>query len=79
MKLHKHVILAIRGHKDLKKQIAKAADVTEATVYTWLKDNSDNLTKASILEIISKELELPVEQLLLNVEEEKEVEPSKVA
>jgi transposase len=71
MKLSKVAILAIRGHKDMKKQIAKATGASEPTVYRWLADNDDNLTKAVVLEIIRKETGLPDDQILVSEEEEK--------
>lgn len=64
MRLSKIALLAIRGHKDLKRQIAEALDVSVATVYRWIDQNSDDLTKAAALDLIEKGTGLTQEQIL---------------
>jgi hypothetical protein len=77
MKLSTVAILAIRGHKDMKKRIAKLLRVSEATVYTYLADNNDNLTKAAITDLISKETGLPLSQIVVSEDEKEKAEVQK--
>lgn len=64
MKLTNIVILAIRGHKSIKDTLASALGVSKATVYRWIQDNDENLTKAAALEIIRFELGLTDSEIL---------------
>lgn len=77
MKLSKTAILALRGlDGEAKKRIIKAAGVSIYTLYRWLNTNSDNLTKAAVLPVISKETGL-AESDLLEKEEQLVNEPAK--
>lgn len=64
MKLTKAAILAIRGGSGIKKKIAKALGVSVPTIYRWLSDNDDNLTKSASLEVIRKETGLPDSEII---------------
>lgn len=65
MKLSKAAILALRGtDKAAKDRIALAAGVQTSTVYRWISDNDDSLTKAGLLDVISKEIGLDQSQIL---------------
>jgi transcriptional regulator with XRE-family HTH domain len=69
MQLSNITILALRGsEKEVKQKIADAVGVAIHTVYRWINDNDDNLTKASALKVIREELGLTDSQIL---EEEK--------
>lgn len=74
MKLSKIAILALKGlGQDVKDRIGKAVGVHPHTVYKWMSDNEENsdLTKASVVQIISEETGLTQEQILDEVEESK--------
>jgi hypothetical protein len=69
MKLTRLALMALRGSDtEIVTRLAEALCVSESTVYRYLKDNSDDLTKAAALIIIRKETGLTDEQIL-------EVEP----
>lgn len=63
MKLSKLGYLALRD-RELKQKVAETMGVTENTIYRWIKIQSDNLTKAGVLEVISTETGLHIDQLL---------------
>lgn len=68
MKLSKAAILALRGtNQEAKKRIAERLGVVSSTVYRWINDNDDNLTKAEALKLISDETGLSEDQLLEEV------------
>lgn len=69
MKLSKIALLAIRGGVDIRRKIAEALKVSEQSVYRWVAENDDNLTKAAALVIIKQETGLTDQEIL---EEEKE-------
>lgn len=71
MRLTKAAILAIRGGKDTKKRLAEDLGVSEPTIFRWLADNDDNLTKAAALKVIREETGLTNEDIL-EVETESE-------
>lgn len=64
MRLSNIAILAIRGHRDIKKMLSVALGVTPKVIYEYIRRNDDNLTKAAALEIIKKELGLTEDQIL---------------
>ncbi len=64
MKLSKAALMILRGSKDLKERIAGAMEVKLGTVYKWVQSNDDNLTKATVLHILSEESGLNDEDLL---------------
>lgn len=56
MRLSKGAILALRGMTfEQKSKIASAAGVQTSTVYRWIENNDDNLTKAAPLQVIREE------------------------
>lgn len=72
MKLSKAAILALRGlSPKQKKELANAVGVSDKTIYRYISDNDDNLTKAAGLEYIRKVTGLGYEEIL-------EKEPSEV-
>jgi hypothetical protein len=65
MRLSHIAILAIKGGgRAMVKKLAQATYVSDATVYKWIQDNSDNLTKAAALKVIREETGLTDEQIL---------------
>lgn len=72
MKLSKAAILALRGtSREVKREVSKELKITENTFYRWLSENNEILTKAGILAVISRIIELPVDLLLQTEEVEK--------
>lgn len=69
MKLTKIAILALRGcSKDVKQKIADSLGVTLPSVYRWIDNNDDNLTKSAALQIIGEETGLKEDQILEETE-----------
>lgn len=64
MRLSKGAILAIRGGKGIKRKIAEALGVSEPTIFRWLADNDDSLTKSAALKVIREETGLSDDQIL---------------
>lgn len=65
MKLSKAAILTLRGmSREQKDRIASAVGVQPSTVYRWIQNNDDSLTKAAILQVIRDETGLSDSQLL---------------
>jgi hypothetical protein len=54
----------LRGNGPLKQKIADAAGVSSNTVYFWLRTNSENLTRAAVIECLMRETGLKYEQVL---------------
>jgi hypothetical protein len=53
MKLSKAAILALRGmDREAKQRIADSVGVALSTVFRWIQDEDDNLTKAAPLQVI---------------------------
>lgn len=71
MRLSKVAILALRGSGgDVKKKLAEAAGVSEPTLYRYIADNDDNLTKAAVLQVIREVTGLGDGQILVEPDEE---------
>lgn len=64
MKLKKVVLLAIRGNTDLRRKVQEALGVSAPTMVKKLQDNSDDLTKASVLEILRTELGMQDDEIM---------------
>lgn len=64
MALTKIGLLAIKGCKGIVPKLAGALDVHHSTIYSYIQENSDNLTKAAALKIIREETGLTDDQLL---------------
>jgi N6-adenosine-specific RNA methylase IME4 len=56
MQLKESIIFAIRSDKQLRAQMMVGLNITETTLYNWLRNNSKLLTTADCLNIISKYL-----------------------
>lgn len=68
MKVRKLVLLAIRGNMEIRNKIREAlGGVSEPTMLRYLNINSDELTKAAVVKVISKELEIPEAEVLEEV------------
>jgi hypothetical protein len=50
---------------DIRRKLTVALDVTDQTVVRYIKDNSDDLTKAAALKVIRQETGLTDEQILV--------------
>lgn len=64
MRLTHIAILAIRGSRGIVREIAEKCDTTPSTVYKWIRDNNDNLTKAAALAVIKEVTGLEDSQIL---------------
>ena len=65
MRLSKAAILALKGmDKEAKQRIGDAVGVAASTVYRWIQDEDDNLTKAAALAVIRNETGLTDQELL---------------
>lgn len=65
MRLTKIALLALRGlSAEAKQRLADNLEVDRSTVYLWIKNNDDNLTKAAALKFIREETGLTDEQIL---------------
>lgn len=64
MKLTKITLLALRGSQEAREAIRLVTGVNKATVWRWINDNDDNLTKAAVLKVIREELGLSDEEIL---------------
>lgn len=64
MKLTNAAIDKIKDSKSLPKKIREALGVSKATMWRYLQDNDDSLTKAAALKIIREETGFTDEQIL---------------
>lgn len=65
MRLSKIAILAVKGASPaIVKKLSDAGLGSEQTVYRYISDNSDNLTKAAALKVIREETGLTDEEIL---------------
>lgn len=65
MKISKAALLALKGlDHEAKARIAEKAGVAPSTVYRWIADEHDNLTKGAVVKAISEEIGLSYEQVL---------------
>jgi len=73
MRLSRIAILAVRGAcPGIVKKLAEAIGVSEPSIYRFINDNDDNLTKAAAIKVIELETGLTRDQIL----EEEETEPA---
>jgi plasmid maintenance system antidote protein VapI len=73
MRLSKIAILAVKGASPaIVKKLAEAIEVSEPSVYRFINDNDDNLTKAAAIKVIELETGLTREQIL----EEEQAQPA---
>ena len=65
MRLSRIAILAVKGASPgIIKKLAEAIGVSEPSVYRFINDNDDNLTKAAALKVIELETGLTRDQIL---------------
>lgn len=68
MKLSKAAILALRGSgSEVKEALAEVLGVSTQTLYRYISNNDDNLTKAAALDFIRKETGLGDAEILESV------------
>lgn len=71
MRISKLALLAIKGMRaEGIGKLATALNTSDKTIYRYIKNNDDNLTKAAALAVIREETGMDDSQIL---EEEKEV------
>lgn len=79
MKLSRIALLAIRGAcPGIVGRLAKAIEVSDPTVYRYISDNDDNLTKAAALAVIREETGLTDSEILVDSESEVDQPAAKV-
>lgn len=66
MRLSDKAIIAIKESTRLKTRLALAMNRSVYTIDVWLKDNSDDLTKAAALAVIREETGLTDSEILEN-------------
>lgn len=64
MKLTHLALIAIRGSKDMVPMLAEALNVSTKSIYRYLSNNSDELTKAAALQVIRETTGLEDAQIL---------------
>lgn len=64
MKIKKLVIMAIRGNTGLRRRIKEVLDISEPTLQRLLRENDEDLTKASALKVIREELGIDDSEIL---------------
>ena len=65
MRLSKLAILAVKGASPgIVAKLAEAIYVSEPSIYRFINDNDDNLTKAAALKVIREETGLTDDQIL---------------
>lgn len=68
MKLSQIALQRIQDSRSLPKKLQDALGVSRVTMWKYLKDNDDELTKASVLKIIREETGLDDSQILEETE-----------
>ena len=71
MRLNRTALSILRGDKDIWTGVMKALGVKRDTMYKYIRENSEELTKAAALKVIREETGLPDSELL------EEEEPAK--
>ena len=66
MKITSEIMENLKSDKDLRDKLAKKMKKSPHTIYMWLWGNSDNLTKADALQVISEHTGTPVNMLINN-------------
>lgn len=72
MKLKELVLSAIKGNPALRQRIREALGVSNPTMTRLLKENDDDLTKASALQVIREEFGLSDGEILHGYHESSE-------
>lgn len=79
MKLSRIALLAIRGAcPGIVKQLASAIAVSEPSIYRYINDNDDNLTKAAALAVIREKTGLTDSEILVDSENVVDQQAAKV-
>lgn len=68
MRLTKKALDKILDSRSLPKKLAALMGVSRVTIWRYLSENSDELTKASVLKVLREELELTDDELLEEIE-----------
>lgn len=71
MRLNRTALSILRGDKDIWTGVMEALGVKRDTMYKYIRENSEELTKAAALKVIREETGLPDSELL------EEEEPAK--
>lgn len=64
IRLKNIIIKAIKGDTELRRELKEVLDISEPTLYRYLENNDDNLTKASAIQVIGKALALQDNEIL---------------
>lgn len=64
MRITKLGISAIKGADGMVQKLARALCVSDATIYRYIANNDENLTKAAALKVIREETGLDDSQIL---------------
>jgi transposase-like protein len=65
IQISKTALLALKGMDVAEKaRLAERIGVSSNTLYGWIRTQSDNFTKAGVMQILSEELGLTYDQLL---------------
>ena len=64
IRLRPEVILHIRGNQGLKNKLQMELDISHSTLYRYLDINSDRLTTATALKVISEDMKKSKDELL---------------
>ena len=64
MKINSEIAESLKKDKILRSKLAKKMNKSESTIYRWLWGNSDNLTKADALQVISEHTGINIDLLI---------------
>lgn len=66
MRLKQKIVLKIKGMPRIPTRIAYEINISIQTAYRWIAQNKENgdLTRLKILQILSEELNVPIDDLL---------------
>lgn len=64
MRLTHLAIIAVKGSGDIVPKLGEALGVSNPTIYKYIREKSDELTKAAALKVIREETGLSDEQIL---------------
>lgn len=64
MRLNRTALSILRGDKDIWTGVMEALGVKRDTMYKYIRENSEELTKAAALKVIREETGLPDSELL---------------
>lgn len=64
MRIKEEMIEKIKGNFGLRKELIAVLGVTRTTLWNYLQDNDENLTKAAVLQKIAEHYNTTTEELL---------------